>query len=113
MSGRARVSRRLILATIPLIAGTGSWACNGTSAPEQREQLADDLVEQTRGALDAETSRCVADALHEEFGDDAFQRLLDAPSGASGDVRSEVIEIFSDCDALRPIIDGPTIDGPD
>lgn len=82
--------------------------CGGDSADDDRDALADDLLEETDGALDESTARCVADGLQDEFGDDSFEQILDAASGSGteGDeVRVQVIDIFAGCDALGPIID--------
>jgi hypothetical protein len=91
-----------------LVAIAAVSACGGSSAEEERQRLADDLVEETDGALDDDTARCVADALHDEYGDDSFQQVIEAASNRSDDdaeVRTEVIDIFASCDALEPIID--------
>lgn len=83
-------------------------ACGNTSADDEREQLAEDLVSETGGELDDSTARCVADGLYEEFGDGSFERVLAAASGAQDDdeeTRVMVIDIFASCDALAPIID--------
>lgn len=91
-----------------LVAIAAVSACGGSSAEEERQRLADDLVEETDGALDDDTARCVADALHEEYGDDSFQQVIEAASNRSdgdAEVRTRVIDIFAGCDALEPIID--------
>lgn len=86
-------------------------ACGGgLSADDERRHLADDLIAETDGALDEDAARCTADALHDTFGDDSFDRVLEAaaaPPGdeAAADVRTRVIDIFASCDALGPIID--------
>jgi hypothetical protein len=103
----AGAASRLVGLATAVLAGASIVACGGTSAEEEREALAEDLVEETDGALDDATARCVADALHEAFGDESFARVLGAAAGdeADPDVRIQVIDIFSACDALGPIID--------
>lgn len=93
---------------VGLIAIAAVTACAGSSAEEERQRLADDLVDETDGALDEDTARCVADGLHEEYGDESFEQVLEAASDRAdtdADVRTQVIEIFASCDALEPIID--------
>lgn len=93
---------------VGLVATGALTACGGSSAEEERQRLADDLVEETDGALDDDTARCVADALHDRYGDESFEQVLEAASNRSdgdADVRTEVIDIFASCDALEPIID--------
>lgn len=111
MPSRPRPRRAAVTVAGGLLA-LFSAGCGGElSADEQRQRLAEDLVTETDGALDDERARCVADALHEQYGDDSFQRVLDAAArpqtttDANADVRSEVIDIFASCDALDPIID--------
>lgn len=81
------------------------------SAEEQRRQLADDLVAEVGGDLGRAEADCVAEAMQEEFGDDSFQRVIDAAAddeGAASDeedeaVRSTVIDIFAACGALEAV----------
>ena len=106
MSGRppSTPARRAIAL---LVLGAALIGCSNTSADEERQRLAEDLVEETDGALDDATARCVADALHDEYGDESFRRVIDTASGETedDDVRTQVIDIFASCDALEPIID--------
>lgn len=93
---------------IGLAAGAVLTGCSGDSADDERDALADDLLEETGGALDQATARCVADGLQDEFGDDSFEQILEAASGDGSEeeaVRIQVIDIFAGCDALGPIID--------
>lgn len=107
LSVSAGATSRLLRLAATVLAGASIVACGGTSADEERDALAEDLEEETDGALDDATARCVADALHEAFGDESFARVLDAAAGDEDDpdVRIQVIDIFSACDALGPIID--------
>lgn len=85
----------------------GSTAC-GSGDDDDVERLAEDLVAETSGALDDEQATCVAAALDDAFGDDAFRRVIDAADGRSGsaDVRTQVIDIFAECDALDAVMLG-------
>lgn len=85
--------RRPIVLLLPL-AAVAAGACG-----EDRD-LADDLVEVTDGALDADQAACVADGLESSFGDDSFRALDDADEA----VRLEVIDIFAACDALDAVL---------
>jgi hypothetical protein len=97
---------RPVLAISMGLASLAVVACGDSSAEEERERLADELVTETDGALEPATARCVADDLHDRFGADSFRRLLDATgSDDEADVRREVIEVFARCDALPAIID--------
>lgn len=83
-------------------------ACSGDALDEDR--LAEDLIEESGGALDEDQATCVADGLAAAFGDDSYQRVLDAATGDTDDddVRTEVIDIFAGCDALDTVVlDGP------
>ncbi len=82
-------------------------ACGGApSADEQRSRLARDLIDQTDGALDDTAASCVAAGLYDAFGADSFRVLVRAADdGADPDVRTRVIGIFGDCDAIAPIIE--------
>lgn len=116
MTGRASLRHRRarpgLTAGVSLgaLLATASIGCGGaTSDDDARARLADDLVAETDGALDDETAACVADALHAEFGDESFRRVLDARSapaedGRAADVRIRVIDVFAGCDAIEPII---------
>jgi hypothetical protein len=82
------------------------------SAEEQRRQLADDLVAEVGEDLGRAEAECVAEAMQAEFGDDSFQRVIDAAAGDAagtgsdeGDeaVRSTIIDIFAACDALEAV----------
>lgn len=80
-------------------------ACGGSG--DDVDQLANELVEETGGALDETQATCVAEGLAESFGDDSFREVLDAAEGtgeAADDVRVEVIDIFASCDALDAVM---------
>ena len=111
--GPAGAVRRPVVLACSLVLAGGA-ACSGDpSAEDERRQLRDDLVAETDGALGEEEATCVADALHDAFGDDSFEQVLradadgDDAAGADGadSVRVEVIDIFSECDALEGIIE--------
>lgn len=106
MPGRAR-SHPLLRAAALVGVGVSVLACGGSSSEEQRQQLAEDLVAETDGALDDSTARCVADGLHDEFGEDSFERVVHAAPDAEDDdeTRVQVIDIFAECNALSPLID--------
>lgn len=113
MRWRSEISRVGVVVAL-VIAG----ASCGNGGGDSVEELAEDLVEETDGALDTGTATCVAEALDLAYGDDAFSAVLDAADGANdGDqVRLEVIQIFDDCGALEAVLlDEPTstADGPD
>lgn len=94
--------------TVALLAGAVVGGCGGDSADDERDALTEDLLEETGGALDEATARCVADGLQDQFGDESFEQILDAASGRGTEeeaVRVQVIDIFAGCDALGPIID--------
>ena len=84
-------------------------ACSGEpSAEEERQQLTDDLIAETGGALGQEEAECVAQQLQDDFGEEAYRAVLDAAAergapDADDGVRSQVIDIFGDCDALAQI----------
>ena len=85
-------------------------ACTGEpSAEDERRQLRDDLIAETDGALGEEEAACVADALHDAFGEDSYEDVLGADDDRDGaradEVRAEVIDIFSECDALEAVVD--------
>lgn len=93
--------------TVTLLVGAVLTGCGGDSVDDETDALTEDLLEETDGALDESTARCVADGLQDEFGDESFDQILDAASGrgAEEEVRIQVIDIFAGCDALGPIID--------
>lgn len=79
-------------------------ACGGT---DEQDRLAEDLVEESGGALDREQAECVAGELEAAFGDDSYDSLVDAAAGRGDDVpevRTRVIDIFSSCDALDAVL---------
>lgn len=83
-------------------------ACGGEpSADDERRRLADDLIAEVGDGLDRDAADCVAGRLHDEFGDDSFEQVLDAAErrrGADADaVRSTVIDVFAACDALEAV----------
>lgn len=83
-----------------------SAGCTGDGGPDAG-RLADELIEETGGALDETQARCVADALVGSFGDESFRSVIDAAEGdgdTAADVRVEVIDIFSACDALDAVV---------
>lgn len=75
-----------------------------------RDRLAEALIEESRGALDEDQASCVAAELEDAFGDDSYQRIIDVAgtengtAGGDEDVRTEVIDIFSGCDALHAVL---------
>ena len=76
---------------------------DGTDA----DRLAEELIDETDGALDETQAACVAEGLIESFGDDSFRSVIDAADGegeAADDVRVEVIDIFAACDALDAVV---------
>ena len=85
----------------------GALSCGSSGSDDARRQLAEDLVRETDGRLDRSTADCVAAALHDELGEDAHRVLLDAARGrdesSAGEVRGQVIDAFSGCDALGQI----------
>ncbi len=85
----------------------GGASCSGADEDDTRRRLAEDLVRETDGRLDRDTAECVAAGLDEEFGDRSFDEVLDAAAGRADDsedaVRLQVIDIFSECDALGEI----------
>lgn len=82
-------------------------ACGGPSDEQRRQDLADDLVAETDGALDDDVATCVADGLYEAFADDSIDRVIAVAEGAEDDdeVRTRVVEVFADCDALAAVAD--------
>ena len=87
----------------------GAASCSGSDEDGTRRRLAEDLVRETDGRLDRDTADCVAAGLDEEFGDRSFEEVLDAAAGRGAGredaVRMQVIDIFSECDALGEIAD--------
>lgn len=87
--------------------GVASVAGCGDDGTPDADRLAQELIDETDGALDDAQAGCVADALIGSFGDDSFRAVIDAAEGggeASEDVRVEVIDIFSACDALDAVV---------
>lgn len=107
MFARARCSRAAAL-TVALLASAAVAGCGADPASDDRDALAEELREETGGALDEATARCVSEGLRDGFGDDSFEQIVDAASGRGTDaeaVRMRVIDVFAGCDALGPIID--------
>lgn len=77
------------------------------TAEEERRRLAEDLVTEVGPRLGREEADCLAERLHEEYGEDAFVDVLDAAEDRSGDhadaVRAAVIDIFASCGALEAV----------
>lgn len=82
-------------------------ACGGPSDEQRRQDLADDLVAETDGALDDEAAMCVADGLYDAFADESIDRVIAVAEGAEDDteVRTRVVDVFADCDALAAVTD--------
>lgn len=98
------VSGRVVAALAALAVTVG--ACGSRTSSERVDDLTADLITETDGALDETQARCVASALDNAYGDEAFQSVIDAVAGDdSADVRAAVIAIFSDCDALDPLLE--------
>lgn len=88
------------------VAGVAAGGCSDDEAPDAG-QLADELIEETGGALDEAQARCVSEGLITSFGDDSFRAVIDAAEERGeegGDVRVEVIDIFAACDALDVVV---------
>lgn len=91
----------------------GGTACStGPTAQERRDELVDELAEdlraETRGALDEEASRCVAEALADAVGVERFDEVVEAAAeGGDPELRQQVIDVFGSCDALGPVLDRP------
>lgn len=80
--------------------------CGEDGGPDA-ERLAEELIAETGGALDETQADCVAEGLIGSFGDDSFREVVDAAEGdgeSAEDVRVEVIDIFSACDALDTVV---------
>jgi hypothetical protein len=94
---------RWVAAALVLLAGCG----DEPSADEQRERLADDLVAEVGDDLGRAEAECVAERLHDEFGEEAFEEVLDAADRPSSDdagrVRSTVVDVFAECGALGAV----------
>lgn len=96
------------MAVVAVLAVTGVavGGCSDDEAPDAG-QLADELIEETGGALDEAQADCVAEGLITSFGDDSFRAVIDAAEDggdAGEDVRVEVIDIFAACDALDAVV---------
>jgi hypothetical protein len=91
-----------------LVAALLAGCATGPTAADEREALIDELIAQTDGALGREEAECVAVTLQEEFGAGSFQEVIDAAADARDDdpVRLRVIDIFDECDAIGPIVEG-------
>ena len=104
---RDRLLVTVVLAGVVVAILVVGASCAGSEPDDTRRQLAEDLVRETDGRLDGDAAACVADALHEEFGEDAFREVLDAAGGRDDGsdvaVRRRVIDAFSGCDALGQI----------
>lgn len=88
-----------------VVATLAVGACTSASAVDR---LADDLVEASDGALDGATATCVAEGLHDRFGEDDFARILEVAEDPergdpTGDLRAGIVEVFVSCDALTAI----------
>ncbi len=79
----------------------------GDETSSDADRLADELITETGGALDETQAACVAQGLVQSFGDESFQEVIDAAQGdgeGADDVRVEVIDLFSSCDALESVV---------
>ncbi len=97
------------LVTIFVLASCGDDA-------NDQQGIAAELVAETDGALDESQADCVAAGLVSAFGDASFRDLVDAAEGSgddADDVRVEVIDIFTACDALDAVVlSGSSADAP-
>ncbi len=103
-----RRSLSLLLIEVALVVGAfGLVACSDPSPEQRRRDLADDLVAETDGALDDTQATCVADGLFEAFDESSLDRVVAVAEGEEDDegVRTKVIDVFTGCDALAPLID--------
>lgn len=101
------MSRRWL--SLLVLAGAGLAGCGDSSPERQRRDLADDLVAETDGALDDAQATCVADGLYDTFDAPSLDRVVAVADGAEDDdgVRTAVIDVFTDCDALEPLLERP------
>lgn len=99
--------RPLLLASLAAVAALAG-GCGEPSVEDRRTALAEDLVAETDGALDADVARCVADGLYAEFDEDSLDLVVAVAEGAEddADVRRRVVDVFADCDALGSIANG-------
>lgn len=93
------------VAVLVLGAASALGACSEPSEDDRRRALAEDLVRDSDGALDAATSRCVADGLIDEFGIDSLDAIVAVAEGADDPerVRVRVVDVFTECDALGAV----------
>ncbi len=105
--------RPLVLpVALAALAALGAGCGDDLSAEERRQVLVDRLTEdlqtETEGALDEEAARCVAEGLADSVGVDGFDAVI-AASRDRGDpeLRDQVIDVFSSCDALEPLLEEP------
>lgn len=98
---------RVALPAVAVAASFALVACGGPSDEQRRQDLADDLVAETDGALDDDVATCVADGLYDAFADESIDRVIAVAEGAEDDtdVRTRVVDVFSDCDALAAVTD--------
>ena len=95
-----------VLGLSVVLAGCG----DDPSPAEEREalvdQLAEDLVAETEGALDVDAARCVAGRLADDVGVDRFDDVVDAAAEDDDpDLKAQVIDAFAACDALDPLLE--------
>ena len=91
----------MAMSAVVVVAG-----CSDSGEPDS-DRLAEELIQETDGALDDDQATCVAEALVGSFGEESFRAVTDAAAGdgdARDDVRVEVIDIFSACDALDAVV---------
>lgn len=74
------------------------------------DDVAADLRTAIGESLTEEEASCVATELIDEFGDEDFESVFDAARNftegdGDGQVRTKVIEIWSECDAVDSLID--------
>jgi len=105
-----RSPRRLPALVLALAAAPQLAGCSDEPSAEERradlvEELAADLVAETDGALDDEAARCVAERLADDVGVDRFDEVIAAADDEDGTgLRDQVIDAFSACDALDPLL---------
>ena len=97
-----------MLALALVLAGCGE---DEPTADERRAdtvaQLAQDLQDETDGALSEEAADCVATELVDSVGEERFDEVIEAAAGdGDPELRDQVIDVFASCDALDPLVEG-------
>lgn len=86
-------------------------ACGGDPSDEERraalvEQLAEELVVESDGALDEDGAHCVAGRLADDIGVERFEEVVRAAAADDDpDLRAQVVDAFAACDALAPLLE--------